>query len=79
MPSPVGRHPGLAQDAETLEVGDLVGGIAQPGCHSGAIGAHRAVPEARPLSAGALRRVLRAGSGGLDVSYQVITGILRRA
>jgi malonyl-CoA O-methyltransferase len=42
------------------------------------LGAHRAVPEAQPLSAGALRRVLRATAGPFTVTYDVIYGILSR-
>ncbi len=42
------------------------------------IGAHRAVPEAEPVSAGALRRVLRATDGPFTVSYDVIYGFISR-
>ena len=42
------------------------------------IGAHRAVPEAHPLSAGALRRVLRATDQPFTVSYDVIYGFIGR-
>ena len=42
------------------------------------IGAHRAVPEAQPVSAGALRRVLRATEGPFTVSYDVIYGFISR-
>lgn len=42
------------------------------------IGAHRAVPEADPLPAGALRRVLRATDAPFTVSYDVIYGFISR-
>jgi malonyl-ACP O-methyltransferase BioC len=42
------------------------------------IGAHRAVPDAQPVSAGALRRVLRATDGPFTVSYDVIYGFINR-
>ena len=43
------------------------------------IGAHRAAPEAVPLSAGALRKVLRATNAPFTVSYNVIYGFISRA
>ena len=42
------------------------------------IGAHRAVPEADPLPAGALRKVLRATDAPFTVSYDVIYGFISR-
>lgn len=42
------------------------------------IGAHRAVPEAEPLPAGALRKVLRATDAPFTVSYDVIYGFISR-
>ncbi|MBX7197912.1 MAG: methyltransferase domain-containing protein [Rhodospirillaceae bacterium] len=42
------------------------------------IGAHRAVPEADPLPAGALRKVLRATDAPFTVSYDVIYGFINR-
>ena len=42
------------------------------------IGAHRAVPEAEPLPAGALRKVLRATDAPFTVSYDVIYGFITR-
>jgi malonyl-ACP O-methyltransferase BioC len=42
------------------------------------IGAHRAVPEAQPVSAGALRRVLRATNGPLTITYDVVYGFISR-
>ena len=42
------------------------------------IGAHRATPEAQPLPAGALRKVLRATDAPFTVSYDVIYGFVTR-
>lgn len=42
------------------------------------IGAHRAAPEAQPLAAGALRKVLRATDAPFTVSYDVIYGFITR-
>ena len=42
------------------------------------LGAHRAVPEADPLPAGALRKVLRATDAPFTVSYDVIYGFISR-
>ena len=42
------------------------------------IGAHRAAPDAAPLAAGALRKVLRATDAPFTVSYDVIYGFIAR-